>query len=152
MGHSGDDAVHKIPRKMKCIGRISWKFWYWINLKFSIELDVKKIFILVQCPFKRNKCGKFWESCKTGVIQTEKRILRVDKILKPGSRELQKRSKTQGGHSAGKRGYQARPWTHKKHPKHIFPRLKFTSLNKYSSGIWHPKQVFFFNPKQVIMQ
>ena len=41
-------------------------------------------------------------------------------------------------------GYQARSWTHKKHPKHVFPRLKFASLNKYSSGIWHPKQVFFF--------
>ena len=25
-----------------------------------------------------------------------------------------------GGHSNGKRGYQARPWTHKKHPNHIF--------------------------------
>ena len=25
-----------------------------------------------------------------------------------------------GGHSNGKRGYQARPWIHKKHPNHIF--------------------------------
>ena len=38
----------------------------------------------------------------------------------------------------------------KKHPKHVFLILKFASLNKYSSGIWHPKQVFFFskNPKK----
>ena len=35
------------------------------------------------------------------------------------------------GHSNGKKGYQARPWTHKKHPKHVFPGLKFSSLNKY---------------------
>ena len=25
-----------------------------------------------------------------------------------------------GGHSNGKRGYQARPWAHKKHPNHVF--------------------------------
>ena len=25
-----------------------------------------------------------------------------------------------GGHSNGKRGYQAHPWTHQKHPNHIF--------------------------------
>ena len=49
-----------------------------------------------------------------------------------------------GGQLNSKRGYQACPWTHKKHPKHIFPGLKFESSNKYSSGIWHPKQVFFF--------
>ena len=43
---------------------------------------------------------------------------------------------------------------HEKHPKHVFSGLNFASLNKYSSGIWHPKHVFcsFFNPKQVIMQ
>ena len=40
-----------------------------------------------------------------------------------------------GGHLNDKRGYQARPWTHKKHPKHVFLGLKFASLNKYSSGI-----------------
>ena len=47
------------------------------------------------------------------------------------------------GHLNDERGYQACPWTHKKHPKQIFPRLKFSPLNKYSSGIWYPKQVFF---------
>ena len=29
-----------------------------------------------------------------------------------------------GGHSNGKRGYQARPWTHKKHPNHVFFRYE----------------------------
>ena len=29
-----------------------------------------------------------------------------------------------GGHSNGKRGYQARPWTHKEHPKHVFFRYE----------------------------
>ena len=29
-----------------------------------------------------------------------------------------------GGHSNGKRGYQAHPWTHKKHPNHIFFRYE----------------------------
>ena len=33
------------------------------------------------------------------------------------------------GHSNDKRGYQARPWTHKKHPKYICLGLKFASLN-----------------------
>ena len=29
-----------------------------------------------------------------------------------------------GGHSNGKRGYQAHPWTHKKHPNHVFFRYE----------------------------
>ena len=54
-----------------------------------------------------------------------------------------------GGASNDQRGYQTRPWTHKKHPKHVLLGLKFASLNKYSShgGIWHPKQGFFFFKK-----
>ena len=32
----------------------------------------------------------------------------------------------------------------KKHPEYVFPELKIASLNKYSSGIWHPKKVFSF--------
>ena len=41
--------------KWKGIGRISWKFWYWFNLKISIELDTKKTdVILVQLmPLQR---------------------------------------------------------------------------------------------------
>ena len=38
------------------MGRISWNFRYWFDFKSSIELDTKKIdVILVQCPFKG--CG-----------------------------------------------------------------------------------------------
>ena len=48
-----------------------------------------------------------------------------------------------GGHWNDKRGYQVRSWTHRMHPKQVFPGLKFAPLNKYSSGIWHPKQEFF---------
>ena len=51
MGHSGDDAVHKIPHKM----RTHWQNWLEIlvlfDLKSSIELDYTEIdVILVQCP------------------------------------------------------------------------------------------------------
>ena len=28
--------------KWKRIGRISWKFWYWLNLKSSIELNIQR--------------------------------------------------------------------------------------------------------------
>ena len=59
MGHSADDAVHKIPRKMKIalISRISCKYQCWFNSKSSMELDKKKIdvIILVQCPLRKGK-------------------------------------------------------------------------------------------------
>ena len=42
IGHSGDDVNHKKPHKTKCVDQISWKFWYWFILKFSIELDTKR--------------------------------------------------------------------------------------------------------------
>ena len=32
----------KCLTKLKCIGRISWEFRYWFNLKSSIELDIKR--------------------------------------------------------------------------------------------------------------
>ena len=32
----------------------------------------------------------------------------------------EKGKRSPGSHSNGKRGYQARPWTHKKHPNHVF--------------------------------
>ena len=63
--------------------------------------------------------------------------------------------------SNDQRGNQARPWTHKKHPKYVLLGLKFASLNKYSSGIWHGLNKDFsflktvkswcndFTPKQV---
>ena len=36
----------------------------------------------------------------------------------------QKKKPFPGGHSNGKRGYQARPWTHKKHPNHVLFRYE----------------------------
>ena len=55
MGHSEDDAVHKIPYKMKTLWQNQLKFlvlvWftilYWTRYK---KIDVR----LVQCPFKKN--------------------------------------------------------------------------------------------------
>ena len=59
-----------------------------------------------------------------------------------------------GGALEWREGYQARPWTHKKHPKYVLLGLKFASLNKYSSGIYTLNHDFFpfFTLKQVIMQ
>ena len=41
MGHCEDDAVHKIPHKMKTHWQNQLKFWYWFNSKSSIELEMK---------------------------------------------------------------------------------------------------------------
>ena len=41
------------------------------------------------------------------------------------------------------RVYQARPWTHKKHPKQVFLTLKFASLSNESNGIKPREYVFF---------
>ena len=39
--------------KQKSIGRIRWKFWYWFNLKSSIELDIKtQMLYLSSAPLK----------------------------------------------------------------------------------------------------
>ena len=54
MGHSGDDAVHKIPRKMKTHWQNHLKIsvLIWFNILYRIRY--KKIdVILVQCPFNR---------------------------------------------------------------------------------------------------
>ena len=48
-----------------------------------------------------------------------------------------------GGALEWEEGYHARPRTYKKHYKYVFPGLKFASINKFISGIWHSKQVFF---------
>ena len=42
MGHSGDDAVQKIPHKMKTHWQNQLKILVWFNLKFSIEVGVYK--------------------------------------------------------------------------------------------------------------
>ena len=47
MGHSVDDAVHKLKRKS--IGRISGKFWYRFILKSSTELYTKNIYLYYTC-------------------------------------------------------------------------------------------------------
>ena len=56
MGHSEDDAVYKIPHKIKTHWQNQLKISELVfNLRSSIELDihVKRIdFILVQCSFK----------------------------------------------------------------------------------------------------
>ena len=40
--------------KWKHIGRISWKFQYWFNLKYRIRYEKRDV-ILVQCLFKANR-------------------------------------------------------------------------------------------------
>ena len=43
MEHSEDAAVHKIPHKMKTRWQNQLKiYWYWFNLRSSIELDIKR--------------------------------------------------------------------------------------------------------------
>ena len=54
MGHSGDDAVHKIPHNENALAELVETFCIGLN-KFEIlyRIKYKKIdVILVQCPFK----------------------------------------------------------------------------------------------------
>ena len=52
MGHSEDDAIHKIRHKMETHRQNQLKLSVFVNLKSSIESDMKKIdVILVQYPF-----------------------------------------------------------------------------------------------------
>ena len=56
MGHSRDDAVHKIPHKMKTPWQNQLKFSVLISFKILYRIRYKKIdVILVQCPFNDNK-------------------------------------------------------------------------------------------------
>ena len=55
-----------------------------------------------------------------------------------------------GGHSNGKRGYQARPWTHKKHPNHVFFRHENRPLIRVFACIFLNLPVMSF-PKFVYM-
>ena len=53
--HSGDDAVHIIPHKMKTHWQNQLKFSASVWFKFFYKIIYKKIdVILVQCPFKHN--------------------------------------------------------------------------------------------------
>ena len=48
--------------KWKRIGRISWKFWYWFNLKSSIELDLKRYMLyLFNAPLTFPSGLKIWK-------------------------------------------------------------------------------------------
>ena len=52
MGHSGDDAVHKIPHKMKTHWQNQLKISVLVLFKILCGIRYKKIdVILVQCPF-----------------------------------------------------------------------------------------------------
>ena len=53
MGHSEDDAVHKIPHKMKTHWQNKLKFSVLVWLTILYRTRYKKIYVrLVQCPFK----------------------------------------------------------------------------------------------------
>ena len=53
MGHSEDDAVHKIPHKMKTHWQNQLKFSVSVWFEILYRTRYKKIgVILVQCPFK----------------------------------------------------------------------------------------------------
>ena len=49
-----------------------------------------------------------------------------------------------GGHSNGKRGYQARPWTHKKHPNHVLFRYEKRPQIRVFACIFLNLPVMFF--------
>ena len=55
-----------------------------------------------------------------------------------------------GGHSNGKRGYQARPWTHKKHPNHVFFKYENRPLIRVFACIFLNLSIMSF-PKFVYM-
>ena len=53
MGHSEDDAVHKIPYKMKTHWHNKLKFSVLVRFTILYRTRYKKINVrLVQCPFK----------------------------------------------------------------------------------------------------
>ena len=84
--------------KWKCIGRISWKFWYWFYLKIPYRIRNKKIYvILVQCPFKRKwgkgkrdkvKGKKKRERRKKGKKREEKREREIERKERRGKRGI----------------------------------------------------------------
>ena len=64
-------------------------------------------------------------------------------------REIENDLKAPGGHSNDKSGYQVSGFsmTHKKHPKHVCPPLKFAPLNRLAMGFDTPNKYFsFFQP------
>ena len=64
-------------------------------------------------------------SLREGLIPDDWKRANVVPIHKSGDISSIKNYRPRGGgHSNGKRGYQARPWTHKKHPNHVFFRYE----------------------------
>ena len=56
MGHTEDDAVYKIPHKMKTHWQNQLKISVLVQFKIHYRKRYKKInVILVQCPFKNSK-------------------------------------------------------------------------------------------------
>ena len=45
MGHSDNDAVHKIPHKMKTHWQNQLEFRYWFNLYSSMDLDIERLML-----------------------------------------------------------------------------------------------------------
>ena len=73
--------------------------------------------------FHMRRCTQNWEfsykvQSNLNVVNTE--LLREAQVILSISGDCTSR----GGHSNGKRGYQARPWAHKKHPNHVFFRYE----------------------------
>ena len=59
MGHSEDDAVHKIPHKLKTHWQNQLKILVLVWFKVLYGIRHKKIdVILVQCPFNKKKKKK----------------------------------------------------------------------------------------------
>ena len=53
MRHSEDDAVHKIPHKMKMHWQNQMKYLALVYFKILYRIEEKIDVILVQCPFKQ---------------------------------------------------------------------------------------------------
>ena len=58
--------------KWKGIGRMSWKFQYWLNLKLSIELHIKRSILinikLAKCPFNCNISNNEHYNCSESLL------------------------------------------------------------------------------------
>ena len=70
MGHSEDDAVHKIPHKMKTHWQNQIKISVLVQLKILCRIRyINTDFILVQCPFNAKplttifQCSKNYDTC-----------------------------------------------------------------------------------------
>ena len=62
MGHSKDYVVYKYLLKLKCVGRISWKFREFGYLKILYGIRYEKIDVIpVQWPFKYAVLSWFME-------------------------------------------------------------------------------------------